>query len=367
MSKKVLLIPKGFLGDVLLTTPVIAALKERSPDIHLSVVCSPTTAEFVKRDPLVDAVIVYDRRTSEKGVRGLRGFAERLKNEHFDVAYSFHRSPRTALLLRMACIPERVGYADSYLKFLYTRTVRKDAGRHEVLRNISLVESDLEQHTQAEVAALREASDATVSWADIRVPETDTSKVSPVVAEFLARQERFVVLSPGSAWETKRWYTEGFKGVAQSLDERSVRVVIVGAPNDSEVCEQVAQGTNGLNVCGQTSIEDLIALIRGASCVVCNDSLALHVGSGTKTPAVAVFCATSPRFGFGPWRNRAVVLEKGDLFCKPCRRHGSRTCPTGTNACMTGVSSAEVVCAVDAFLGQQGSRGSAGRLRVVES
>jgi heptosyltransferase-2 len=267
----------------------------------------------------------------------------------------------------MAGISERVAYADSYLSFLYMRTVRKEAGLHEVLRNVSLVETDLSEAVRDEVAALRANPEAHVAWADIRVPDTDSEKLSPAVAEFLKNPEGFVVLSPGSAWETKRWHTEGFRGVASSLEQRSTRVVIVGAPSDREVCEQVARGTNALNVCGQTSLEDLIALIRRASCVVCNDSLALHVCSATKTPVVVVFCATSPRFGFGPWRNRAVVLEKTDLFCKPCRRHGSRSCPIGTNACMTGVSSAEVVCAVDAFLGEQGGRGSAVRLRVVES
>ena len=367
MSKKVLLIPKGFLGDVFLTTPVIAALKNGAPDLHITVVCSPTTAEFVKRDPLVDGVIVYDRRATGKGWRGIREFASRLKSERFDVAYSFHRSPRTALTLRVAGIPERVAYADSYLKFLYTRTVRKDARLHEVLRNVSLVERELDEQRESEFVALRDDSNAQVSWADIRVPETDTAKLSPVVAEFLQPREPFVVVSPGSAWETKRWYTEGFRGVVQALDKRSTRVVVVGAPSDSAVCDEVTKGTNASNLCGKTSIEDLIALVRRASCVVCNDSLALHVCSATKIPAVVVFCATSPTFGFGPWRNRAVVLEKKDLFCKPCRRHGSRSCPTGTNACMTGVSSAEVVCAVDAFLGEQGSRGSAHRLRVVES
>lgn len=366
MGKKVLLIPKGFLGDTFLTTPVIAALKHSS-DVHISVVCSSTTAEFVRRDPLVDDVIVYDRRTSEKGFRGIRLFAERLRNERFDVAYSFHRSPRTSIVLRLARIPERVGYSDSYLSFLYTRTVRKDLRCHEVVRNLSLVQSGLGEGAQRDLLALKDASTAEVSWADIRVPDSDAEKISPVVAEFLARPEPFVVLSPGSAWETKRWHTEGFQGVARSLDQRGLRVVVVGAPSDSEVCERVTEGTLGIDLCGKTSIEDLIALIRRAACVVCNDSLALHVCSATKTPVVAVFCATSPRFGFGPWRNRATVVEKSDLFCKPCRRHGSRSCPTGTNACMTGVSSAEVVCAVDAFLGEQGSRESAVRLRVVES
>jgi heptosyltransferase-2 len=87
---------------------------------------------------------------------------------------------------------------------------------------------------------------------------------------------------------------------------------------------------------------------------VCNDSVALHVGSALKVPTVAVFCATSPRFGFGPWRNRATVVEHSELSCKPCRRHGSPRCPTGTEACMRDVKAERVLAAASGLLEAQG-------------
>ena len=116
--KKILLIPKGFLGDILLTTPVIAALVRAHPGLQVTVVCTPATAEFVRRDPLVHDVVVYDRRSTHKGWSGLKAFARLLKERSFDTAYSFHRSPRTAILLRLSGIAERVAYSDSYLSFL---------------------------------------------------------------------------------------------------------------------------------------------------------------------------------------------------------------------------------------------------------
>jgi len=70
--------------------------------------------------------------------------------------------------------------------------------------------------------------------------------------------------------------------------------------------------------------------------VICNDSMALHMASAFKVPNVAVFCATSPEFGFGPWENpKSAVVQDDTLACKPCRRHGSNRCPNGTEACMT--------------------------------
>lgn len=352
--KNIVLIPKGFLGDILLTTPVIAALSRSHPEAKISVVCTPATAEFVRRDPLVHDVIVYDRRSAHRGWRGLKGFARTLRERGFDVAYSFHRSPRTQLLMWLARIPERVSFSDSYLSTLSTRRVTKEWGRHEVLRNLSLVVDDLDEVSGRLCERLAQAPQENVPWADLRVPEVVRENLSERVVGILDG-EPYIVLAPGSAWATKQWDAKGFRSVAATYLARGVRVVLVGARQDVKTCLEVAQGLEAQNLCGETSVEELVALIGGARCVVCNDSLALHISSATKTPIVAIFCATSPRFGFGPWRARSVVLEKSDLFCKPCHRHGTKRCPTGTRACMTGVSASDVVCAVDGFLGEQGS------------
>lgn len=363
MRNKILVIPKGFLGDALLTTPVFAALHRLHPGATISVLCSPALAEFVRRDPLVHHVVVYDRRAAHKGWGGLKALANVLRDAQYDVAYSFQRSPRTAFLLWRAGIRERVGFDDSYLSWLYSRRVSKRRDEHEVLRNLSLVFAGEVADERSELGELRSRESKTdVGWADLRVPVVVEERLSSRVREILSPANEYILLSPGSAWETKRWSAEGFRGVAATYAERGVRVIVVGAEQDREACAHVSRGLNVVNLCGETSVEDIIALVKGALCVVCNDSLALHIGSATKTPVVAVFCSTSPKFGFGPWRNRAVVVEKQDLFCKPCRRHGSKRCPTGTRMCMTGVDVREVICAVDGFLGEQGRQGAALRV-----
>ena len=348
-------------------TPAIAAVSRSQPNASISVLCTPSAAEFVRRDPLVSDVIVYDRRKDHKGLAGLRSFAKALAERQFDVAYTFQGSPRTALLLKLAGIPKRVGYAGSSLGFLYTRRVHKRARVHDVLRTVDLIKDELDDISRHQFERLCVNPDDHAPWADLRVPESDGRGLSERVSAITGSGEPYVVLSPGSAWPTKQWDSEGFRGVAKSSIARGVRVVIVGAQADVSTARRVSEGLDVEDLCGETSLEELIAIIRGASCVVCNDSLALHICSATKTPVVVIFCATSPLFGFGPWRNRSVVLEKRDLFCKPCHRHGARVCPTGTRLCMTGVSSSEVVCAVGGFLGEMGDRPWARYLPVVES
>ena len=81
--------------------------------------------------------------------------------------------------------------------------------------------------------------------------------------------------------------------------------------------------------------------------------MALQAASGLKVPNVAIFCATSPEFGFGPWRNRAVVVERNDLACKPCGRHGAKLCPAGTYACMEELPASRVIDAAERLMDQK--------------
>jgi heptosyltransferase-2 len=364
VTPHLLVVPKGFFGDILLTSPVLEALKQAAVPPRLSVLCSPSLATLVSRDPLVDQVIVFDRKGEHRGFKGLKRLASRLREERFDRVYSFHRSPRTSFLLWLAGIKERIAYSDAFLGMFYSRRVSRSKSAHEVVRNLQLVVGELEGETRAKVEALvTHGRVEGVSFARLRVPEPSAEEISPAVRELLSDEASpYVVMAPGSAWETKQWSPERFREVAAEIVRRGTRVIVTGAPSDRAACDAVARDLPSSfvnNLCGVTNVLDIVPLVKGARALVCNDSLALHIASAVQTPTVVVFCATSPAFGFGPWQNRAVVVEKHDLFCKPCRRHGSRRCPTGTRLCITGVSSTQVLRHVEDFMVEQGvwSRG----------
>jgi heptosyltransferase-2 len=345
---KILLIPKGFFGDIILVTPILASLRSCG---HSVTVVVPPAAKGILGSDLADDIVVFDRRKEFRGLSGLRAFARRLKAMHFDRAYSFQRSARTSLLFRLAGIPERVGYDDAHLGFLYTKRVPRTESVHEVLRSFELVVDELEPEPQREVNKLLKSErtfDSEFGRLQVSIPPRE--ELSEMVLEVITGELPFIVLAPGSVWATKRWNAEGYRDVAKAYIHEKHRVVLVGAPNESAVCDEVAADLPVVNLCGKTTLPELIAIIAEAAGVVCNDSMALHVSSATQTPCVAVFCATSPTFGFGPWKNKAIVLEKSELFCKPCRRHGSHSCPTGTRACMLGVSGDEVFMALNSLM-----------------
>ncbi len=370
LVRNILLVPKGFIGDLVLTSPVIEAIKRDNPSARLCVLVTPNFAEYIRRDVHVDEVLVFDRHGEFSGWRGLKRFSQKIREKNFAVAYSFHRSPRTSVLLAMAGIPERVGYTDAIGAFLYTRRVPRTARCHEVIRNLELVRAELSEDTSLELARLQKAGPTPVTERfSLRVPDVSPDEVSVIVSGVMECHKPIVVLAPGSAWETKRWSASGYREIAREMVARGNRVVVVGSSADQDVCAEVCQdgGADVINLCGRTTLFELLFVIGGARAIVCNDSVALHIASARHTPTVVIFCATSPLFGFGPWKNRAVVVEKGDLFCKPCRRHGSHRCPTGTMACMKGVSTEMVMRAFVSLHADHEAPKKTGSFQVVPS
>ena len=345
-SSDFLVIPKGFIGDFILMSPVFRALKESYPNRRVVLLAPPALAGYAERNECIDEVIVFDRRKEFRGLRGLIRFAKSIQDRNFGVACSFHGSWRTAVLLKLAKIPTRIGYAGNLSSLLYSERVFKDKMRHEVLRNMSLVRRLLPSSWQTVLDLPIELAGKSLP---LHVPAISDEGIPQRLKQLFSSQETTVVLAPGSAWETKQWSPHKFREVADSIIRRGMRVVVVGAKNDERLARVVCENHPDLivNVCGETTLAELTYLIAKADGLICNDSLALHIASAVQTPSVAVFCATSPKFGFGPWNNRAIVVEKGQLFCKPCRRHGSRRCPIGTMSCSSGIPVSSVLQSLD--------------------
>lgn len=306
---------------MILSTPVIRAIREQHPNALLTLMTTPLAAPLMKSDPDFSEVIVFDKRGREKGVLGILKKAAQLKQKKFDKVYSLHRSYRTALVLFLAGIPERTGFSDASLSFLYSRQIKRlDKGHHAVLRNLSLIKD-----FSADQAAAPEMK--------LFVP--DSAGVSPALLAETAPPQPYAVLAPGSAWATKKWHWQGFARLSVLLGEMGIRVFLIGGPGETGTCRKIADKGNAGDFSGKLSLPETLFLMNQACLVVTNDSMAMHMASATKRPTVAIFCSTIPSFGFGPWQNPlSIIVEQKDLECRPCGDHGRKICPNGTNACM---------------------------------
>lgn len=330
-----LLVQTSWLGDTILSTPVIAAIHTVHPGTKLWMLTTPLSAELVRRDPLLDGVLTYDKRARDRGIGGLIRICRRIRGLHFDRVYCLHKSYRSALLLWCSRIRMRIGFENARLSFLYHDRKPRPSTEHDVVRNLAILAGQ---------------SSATVLDPTLRLFPPTESEVSPVVRNVLHRTDNFVVIVPGSAWPTKMWSWEGYRQVAVHLRGSGYPVVLLGADAEVPVAEKVARGLDVINLAGKTDIAEAMLMVSRCRLMVCNDSMALHLASAFRIPTVAIFCSTSPTFGFGPWQNRAIVVQRDDLVCKPCGPHGYKRCPNNSMACMRDLPASRVLRAVDNLL-----------------
>ena len=328
-----LVIQTAFLGDVVLTTPLLSALAE----LHgaVDVVTTPGAAGLLATHPAVRQVIRYDKRGADRGVGGLRRLAARLKQTGYARVYLPHRSWRSAALALLARIPERIGFADAPAARSYTARVPRARTGHETERLLALARAGGRAGGQADggYPVSLALTDADKSEADgwLRGAGIDG---------------RFIAVAPGSIWGTKRWpyYADLVRGL-------ELPVVVIGGPDDAALAQSIvaAAPERVRSAAGQLSLRASAALVERAAVLVTNDSAPLHLGTAVRTPVVAIFGPTVPEFGFGPLGPLDRTLGVTGLPCRPCSTHGPQVCPLGHHRCMRDLDAASVADAVRAI------------------
>ena len=137
--KHIVVFQTAFLGDVILTLPMVQLLHQRFPAAEIDVVTTPKAAELLMNHPAVTTIIKYDKRNAQKGLKGIAAMAVFLNKRKYDLAVAPHRSFRTSLILALSGIKERIGFSTAAGRFLYNHVIRYKNTLHEIDRNISLL------------------------------------------------------------------------------------------------------------------------------------------------------------------------------------------------------------------------------------
>jgi len=325
-ARGTLIVDTSFLGDVLCAEPLVRAAARLHPGEPVDFLTSPGAAPLLHGHPQLRSVLVYDKRRADRGVSGMLRAARRLRQASYARAWSTHRSWRTALLLKLARISERVGFEGASGSFLYSRRVPYRKDLHEIERNLEFAGGG--------------------PWEAPRVYPGESESLR---ASELAPEGAFVVVAPGSIWATKRWPEEHFAVLVRTLASGGAPVVLLGGPDDRELCQRIARAADGnlvTDLTGRTSLRESYALIARAACLVCNDSAPMHLGVAAGVPVIGIYCSTVPAFGFAPRGPRDVVLEIDGLDCRPCGIHGHPACPRGHFRCGRDLAPEQVLAEV---------------------
>ncbi len=384
---RILLIQTAFIGDVILTTPLIAAIKAYLPHSELSIVVKKEVKPVLDANPDIKEIFTVNKsppRTGEKRrsrYEELRELAEEIKKRKFDVLLSVHKSHRTAALAVMSEIPLRIGFADSgFVKTAYHYRIESFKALPEIHRLLYFLYMALPviHHSQFRIdlpAArnLRKSSLIRVPWKEpdeflslkffpdqLHLYETDESREE---AEALIKEKKLnnpVLIGGSSVWPTKRWVPEGFAELILRLLQNSRETIaLIGSPSDSEISSRIisiaqekASGdpaltdqlkSRVLNLCGATSLPGLYSLMLRSRMLISNDSSPVHFACAARIPVVALFGPTVTSHGYAPVTPESRVAEVKGLYCRPCGSHGGKKCPEGHFLCMKLITPAMVM------------------------
>ena len=337
-----LVIQTSFLGDVVLTTPLLAALASRGP---VDIVVTPAAAPLLANHPAVRDVLVFDKRGEHDGMTGLWRFARALRTRadgtkrDAAAAYLAQGSMRSASLALFAGIKERVGFDTSAGRVLYTRRSRYRGSRHHAERLWRLAAGDDAADPAPEVIRPRLYPGA---------PER--AAVNALLKDLPRDGSTLVALAPGSIWGTKRW--PHFPALAARLAPLH-RLVVVGGQDDAPLAAEIAGAAGPERVVDATGRLPLLAsaeLLSRCAALVTNDSAPQHLASAAGTPTLTIFGPTSPDFGFGPLAPRHASAGHQGLACRPCHPHGPQECPLGHWKCMRELDAGQVSQALHTLL-----------------
>ncbi len=317
-KRHILIIRFSSIGDILLTTPFLRQVRRHFPDAHICYVTKQQFRELLETNPAIDELITFD---DKSGLAGIRKLSKQLSSAHFDYVFDLHDNQRSHLLTR--------GLKYSALSRLQKHRFQRAAYVY-LKQRITLRPVALRYMDAGKQAAIADDGEGL----ELHIPGATTQKISGLLQQ--AVNSPFLCLAPGAGFATKRWpYWDEL--ARKILDNSSFNLVIVGGQDDRKRVQM--ENPRLLNLAGQLSLSESGAVIQAAQGLVCNDSGLMHMAAAVGTPVTAIFGSTTPELGFAPFRAyKAVIIEKKNIWCRPCSHMGRNRCPLGHHKCMTSIS-----------------------------
>lgn len=315
---KILILRFGSLGDIVLATPLIRALRENFPQSWLAFGLKKKYASLLEADPFLNEIIPLETEGRHKGVWGLLRFSRELKKKKFDLVVDIHRNLRSIVLSWLLRPSLYLPYSKGRIKRFFRIYFKKNfPSSHTIERYLSSL-NPLGFRVRVKTPYLV-------------VGEEKEKKVRFFLQKKGVKDKDLLLgIAPGSRWFSKRWKEEGFAWVANRLGEKyGLKPVLMGEKEEKALTRKILSliKVPALDLTGATDPGELSALIKRLTLLLSNDSAPMHIASAVRTPVVAIFCSTTPDLGFSPWGKRVRVVERKNLPCRPCSPHGGERCP----------------------------------------
>lgn len=335
--RKILVIKFSSLGDVILSSAGLRALRRKFPQPYsLSFLVADESKEIMLRCPYIDELLVCDLKHKDKGISGLLRLAAVLRKKKFDIVIDLQNNRKSHSLCALSLAPDRYGYDNNKFGFLLNHRIK-----------------DAKDGVDPVTHQFRIFKMLGIELSEPRLELWPTSQDCRFVDEllkssWLAAQQKIVGIniSASRRWETKVWPASSMLKLFEELSRRDMRIALTGTAEDSGHASALINAlpkANLINTCGKLSVNQLACLIRRCSVYISGDSAPLHVAASTATPFVALFGPTDPSRHLPP-ASRYCLIRK-ELECSPCYKSKCRT-----KQCMNAITAEEVLAAVDSLI-----------------
>lgn len=331
---KILIIHTAFIGDIVLSTPILAKLKDLYPNSEISYLTTPQGVEILKNNPHITKIIKYDKKGNNKGIKEFFKLGMQLREEKYDLVISLHRYLRSSLLAWLTGAKVRKGYKIAAGSCFFNDKIEYKSEKHEVERILSFVENTNKKDSDYRL--------------EMYPGDKEINKVNSLLK--IDEDKKIVVIAPGSKWFTKKWPLEYFNKVIEALgNKKDVIQVIIGGREEQLL--NVKLTDNCIDLRAKTNLLELAEVIKRADVVITNDSSPIHIASAFEKPFIlALFGPTIEKFGFFPWSKKSYVFQCEDLPCRPCGIHGGDKCQKGHFKCMLDIKPNDVLEKIEKIL-----------------
>jgi len=307
--QRILIVRFSSIGDIVLTYPVVRALRTRFPDADIRFLTKRAYAELVLPNPHLNGVFLFDGKLRET-IAEVRAFRP-------DVIIDLHHNLRTALLkAAVGC------KAHSFPKLNLEKWL------HVNMKLDTLPDHHIVDRYFEAVRPLGAVNDG--QGLDFFIP--DDVQLPQLPAPYAGG---YVAVAVGAKFATKRIPEEKLAAIINGLERP---VVLVGGPDDAAVGERLAQSGQVFNACGRTSLQESARIIEKAAVVITPDTGMMHIAAAFHRPTISVWGNTVPTFGMAPYipqhPDRIHIIEQRDLPCRPCSKIGFAECPKKHFDCM---------------------------------
>ncbi len=337
--RRVLVVRLRSIGDTVLTTPALFALRRFLPEVQIDILLEDWVAPVLDGSDLINRVIATPRNSTSARAR----LARELRAARYDVVYNLHGGTTATLLTRATGAKHRVGFAH----YQYARL-----HNHSAPTSLEIWQRPSLHSVEQQLALIGWTGVPVTDRPPTRLAVTDRSLLSVSeklrAAGFSNQEHPLAVIHPAAAFDTKQWATENFARVAEDLTRRGLISVVIASSKEKHLVEALKQKTS-VPVIGLSdlSLPEVTALTSRAALFLGNDSGIAHIAAAAGAPCVVIFGSSNVAH-WRPWTTNPNEIVREEMPCQPC--HGYFCAEFSRPECILRIPVERVIAAIDRMM-----------------